>query len=74
MTPMLQIYISAAPFLHDAALLYAYVADGMLRHGKDPRDGAEFLRYAPRVQFDGENHLCHILESYLVYWIAVKFT
>ena len=45
---------SVAGELHDAALLYAFVADEMLRHGEDPRDGAAFLRYAPRVRFDGE--------------------
>ena len=53
MNPMLQVSVVAA-LLHDATLMYAFVADGMLRHGKDPRDGAEFLRFAPRVQFDGE--------------------
>ena len=45
---------SVAGELHDAALLYAFVADEMLRYNKDPRDGAEFLNFAPRVQFDGE--------------------
>ena len=53
MNPMLQVSVVAA-LLHDATLMYAFVADGMLRHGKDPRDGAELLRFAPRVQFDGE--------------------
>ena len=52
----------AAPLLHDATLLYAFIADGILRLGKDPRDGAEFLRYAPRVQFDGEyTHVQYIM-------------
>ena len=45
---------SVAGELHDAALLYAFVAEEMLRNDKDPRDGAAFLKYAPRVQFEGD--------------------
>ena len=50
---------------YDAVILYAYVAQYMIEHGLDPRDGRLFRQVAHNIHFYGKSLTieCRAIES-----------
>ena len=45
---------SLAPFVYDAAILYALVVNKMIADNVDYKSGSQFFKYAQKIQFNGE--------------------